>query len=90
MKRDVVPYPKAPASKKKRRGRARPEDPMRWRCEFDGCTNPATERHHIKRRAQGGGDEESNTKDICGQHHSYVHANPEWSYTNGYLERFSA
>jgi hypothetical protein len=83
-------YREKPAPKrrkaKKPRGRARPDEPMRWRCEI--CSsNPATERHHKLRRSQGGTDDESNTLDICGPCHADVHANPEFSYREGYLIR---
>ena len=78
-----------PKKKRKASKRARPGEPMRWQCEFDDCSNPATERHHVKRRSQGGTDDVANTRDLCGIHHNLVHANPEWSYLNGYLMRSS-
>lgn len=81
--------PKRLRAKPKKSTRARPEDPMRWRCEICG-ENPATERHHKLRRSQGGGDEQANTMDLCGWCHAEVHANPEHSYREGYLIRSGA
>jgi hypothetical protein len=80
----------APKPRKKKRGRARPDEPMRWRCEIDGCPNPATERHHKLRRSQGGSDDASNTADVCGVHHAWIHANPAESYEAGWLIRRTA
>jgi hypothetical protein len=82
-------YREKPAPKKKRRkvrGRARPLEPMRWACEICNA-HPATERHHKLRRSAGGTDEQSNTLDLCGWCHAEVHANPEHSYSEGYLIR---
>lgn len=81
------PRPKTYAKKRrKRQGRARASEPMRWRCEI--CNeHPATERHHKLRRSQGGTDDQSNTLDLCGPDHARIHANPEWAYEMGYLIR---
>ncbi len=94
---NVSPIFKTPKGKRAK-GRARPDDPL-GRCEFRqtidvqgkpfrfSCVDDATERHHVLRRSQGGGDEAANTKDLCLAHHVYVHANPSWSYAHGYLIR---
>ena len=81
----VTPIGK-PAARKKPKGRARPLEPLRWRCEICG-ENPATERHHKLRRSQGGSDDASNTLDLCGWCHARVHSEPEISYAEGYLIR---
>lgn len=41
--------------------------------------------HHIKRRSQGGGNEEDNLLCLCDAHHRYVHDHPEWSRSLGLL-----
>ena len=85
---EVRPRFKAEPKKKKASKRARPGDPMADACEMCGLPRPA-HRHHRLRRGQGGGDERENTIDICNACHDHVHANPEWSYLNGYLMRSS-
>jgi hypothetical protein len=71
---------------KRNSGRARPDEPLRLRCEV--CDeHPATERHHKLRRSQGGSDEEANTLDVCLVCHLRIHANPAWSYEHGFLIR---
>lgn len=74
-------------------GRARPDEPLATWCEaqVDGvCTGRAEHRHHVRRRSQGGGDDASNTRDLCGRCHEHVHRNPEWAYEAGLLERSHA
>jgi hypothetical protein len=76
----------APKPRKKKRGRARPDEPMRWRCEI--CAeHAATERHHKLRRSAGGTDDAANTMDLCGWCHAEVHRNVAHSYEQGYLLR---
>jgi predicted restriction endonuclease len=76
-------------AKRKTSTRARPAEPLRWRCEICG-ENRASDRHHKLRRSQGGTDDATNTMDLCGWCHAEVHANPEHSYREGYLIRSSA
>lgn len=74
-------------------GRARPDEPLAVWCEaqIDGvCTGRAVHRHHVRRRGQGGGDDRSNTRDVCDACHAFVHANPAWAYEAGLLARSSA
>lgn len=88
---ECEPRPKQGRRKAKpRRGRARPEEPLALHCSrpIEGvCNGWVTQRHHILRRSQGGTDEAENTLDLCTPDHDFVHANPEWAYANGYLQR---
>jgi hypothetical protein len=57
-------------------------------CELrlPGCTNRATDRHHRRRRGQGG--HEGPTVDLCSScHHGGVHANVAWANRHGLLLR---
>lgn len=69
--------------------RARSLDPLAIWCEADlpGCAGRAVHRHHIQRRSQGGSDGRSNTTDICGACHRFIHENPAWAYEHGWLRR---
>ena len=91
MSGECTPIPKAPPKPKARKGgRARPDEPLALVCEAKGvicCLRPATERHHKLRRSHGGGDEATNTLDLCSQCHATIHANPEMSYRLGWLIR---
>ena len=85
--RGSVPKPKKQA-KKKLRGRARPDEPLKVWCEVARagvCTGRAEVRHHIRRRSQGGTDDASNTLDICDADHRWIHENPTKAYAWGYL-----
>lgn len=84
----------APAKKRKPlrakpKGRARPDEPLADRCEICGDQRPS-ERHHKLRRSAGGSDDRENTMDLCQGCHGEVHANPAYSYEQGYLIRRSA
>ena len=86
---DVEPRWKDPAPKSAK-GRARPDEPLRYMCER--CRRAvATVRHHKRRRSQGGTDDESNTADLCEVPcHQWVHANPTQAYIDGWLTRTEA
>jgi hypothetical protein len=51
----------------------RPNDAIRardgYRCTVPGCTERATETHHIEYRSHGGSDDPSNLTSICAFHH---------------------
>jgi hypothetical protein len=51
----------------------RPNDAIRardgYRCTVPGCTERATETHHIAYRSHGGSDDDSNLTSICAFHH---------------------
>lgn len=53
------------------------------------CGKPATNRHHRKRKSQGGDDSPENVIDLCGSGttgcHGWVHANPAQAYEQGWL-----
>lgn len=69
-------------------GRARPNEPLADWCEarIDGvCHGRAVHRHHRLMRSQGGGDEATNTAELCGACHQHIHDNPAWSYGAGWL-----
>lgn len=90
--RGSIPKPKKQA-KKKRRGMARPDEPLATYCEVarvDICTGRAEHRHHKLMRSQGGTDEASNTVDTCGVCHAWIHANPSKAYAWGWLLRRGA
>lgn len=73
--------------------RARPDEPLATWCQarLPGyCTGRATDRHHLLPSGQGGGDEASNTVDICRRDHRYIHANPTWAYGAGWLRKREA
>lgn len=72
---------------KQARGRARPNDPLALCCDFLGCQLRSTERHHILPRGPGSTDDRENTMDLCTGHHRFIHANPSWTYSMGYLKR---
>ena len=77
-----------PAAPSKRpSGRARPSEPFAGACEAQtpDCAGPVTQRHHRKLRRQGGSDEAANTLDVCSPCHDFIHANPQKSYTAGWL-----
>ena len=85
--RGSIPKPKKPP-KKKRRGMARPDEPLATYCEVGRagvCTGRAEVRHHILMRSQGGTDDASNTLDICDADHRWIHANPAKAYAWGFL-----
>lgn len=70
--------------------RARANDPLATWCEAKVpgvCLGRASHRHHKLRRSQGGGDEASNTADLCSACHGYVHVNTGWAYEAGWLVR---
>lgn len=75
-------------AKKRRRGMARPDEPLASYCQVGRagvCTGRAEHRHHILLRRQGGTDEAANTIDACGQCHAFIHANPSKAYAHGWL-----
>lgn len=51
------------------------------------CAWQAQHLHHRKMRSQGGGHTEDNLIAVCSACHTYVHANPAWSYERGLLIR---
>jgi len=73
-------------------GRARPGEPLADWCEAMTrvCTGRAHQRHHVKLRKQGGGDEKENTLDVCAACHSFIHANVAMAYERGWLKRSTA
>lgn len=80
--------PKPKKARKKRRGMARPDEPLAVWCEvhrYDVCTGSAEHRHHRLMRSQGGTDEKANTLDVCGACHAWIHANPSVAYAHHYL-----
>ena len=87
---EVTPQPKQgkPPSKPFR-GRARPGEALAWLCAaaLPVCSGRPSVRHHVRRRSQGGGDQESNTLDLCVSCHEFIHAHPEFSYRVGFLKR---
>lgn len=73
--------------------RARSDVPLSAWCEaeFEGvCSGRAEHRHHILRRAQGGGDEATNAADLCHRCHEHVHHNVAWAYEAGWLRKRTA
>ena len=68
-------------------GRARPKEPLADWCEvrLSCCDGRANQRHHKQRRSQGGGDDKSNTLDVCTACHDHIHHNPTWAYENDLL-----
>lgn len=79
--------------KKRVSKRAEPDRPMADWCEARiqvSCTGRAGHRHHKLRRSQGGTDDSTNTVDLCWSCHEFIHANPAWSYEQGYLMRRTA
>ena len=42
-------------------------------CAF--CGKFTNERHHMKRRSQGGSDDRANILYVCRAHHNWIHAN---------------
>ena len=79
---------RVPIRSKRRRGRARPDEPLQAWCEIAHpgvCTGRAEVRHHILMISQGGTDEASNTVDSCDADHKYIHDHPEWAYAHGWL-----
>lgn len=80
-------------AKKKRRGMARPDEPLAVWCEVgraDCCTGRAEHRHHRLMRSQGGTDEAENTIDCCSACHALIHARPSLAYAHGWLLHRSA
>jgi hypothetical protein len=53
-------------------------------CEIPGCPRKGEHFHHRKLRRFGDHSHE-NCLHVCGVHHTWIHANPEASYTLGYL-----
>jgi hypothetical protein len=43
--------------------------------------------HHRRLRSQGGTNDPLNLVLLCDIHHGHIHANPAWSYDNGWLRR---
>lgn len=95
---DVTPYPKSgPKPKRRKGGRARPDEPLADRCETadllpEVCKGRAEQRHHILRRGQGGTDDASNTLDICGINgidgcHDWIHSHIPEAEKLGLLRR---
>jgi hypothetical protein len=81
-----IPKPRKKA--KKRRGMARPDEPLAVYCEVGRagiCSGRTEHRHHRLMRSQGGGDEAGNTVDVCGPCHTWIHANPSVAYAHGFL-----
>lgn len=50
-----------------------------------GCMGKGVHLHHRLMRSQGGGHEAENLTLCCESCHSFIHANPEWSYERGWL-----
>lgn len=68
--------------------RARPKEALATWCEAhinDVCCGRAVHRHHRLMRSQGGGDEASNTLDLCSPCHLFIHGHPAFSYERGFL-----
>jgi hypothetical protein len=89
----VLSIPKPKKKPKKRRGMARPDEPLATYCEVgrvDICTGRAEHRHHRLMRSQGGGDEKANTLDCCTACHRLIHARPSLAYAHGWLLHRSA
>ena len=90
--RGSVPKPKK-AAKKKRRGMARPDEPLATHCQcgrIDVCTGRAEHRHHRLMRSQGGGDEAANTLDVCRACHEFIHSRRSLAYAHGWILRREA
>ena len=51
------------------------------------CVGAAQHFHHRKMRSQGGEHTVENGLRICHACHSFIHANPAWSYERGLLIR---
>lgn len=51
------------------------------------CTVEGWHAHHVRTRAQGGSDDLTNLLWVCASCHGWIHANPEQSYTRGWLRR---
>lgn len=51
-------------------------------CEAQGCTLPATDVDHVRPRAQGGTDDESNLQALCHRHHSIKTAQHDGAFGN--------
>ena len=84
----VLSIPKPTRPKKKRRGMARPGEPLAHYCEvgrIGTCTGVAEHRHHRLTRARGGGDEAANTVDVCAACHDLIHARPTLAYAHGWM-----
>lgn len=77
----------APRAVRPMSGRARPAEPLADWCEarLAHCEGRASHRHHRRMRSQGGSDDATNTTDLCGACHRQIHANPRWSYQQGWL-----
>jgi len=61
-----------------------------WRCRLAGVViacNGRLHAHHVLPRSRGGRDDLGNGLTACDSHHSWIHAHPEWAYTEGYLLR---
>ena len=51
--------------------------------------NAATDLHHVLPRSRGGTEHRTNLLPLCHVCHRWVHAHPEASYDQGFLERTS-
>lgn len=51
------------------------------------CQFRAAHVHHRKLRSQGGGEAVESGLNLCIACHSFIHANPAWSYERGLLIR---
>lgn len=64
------------------------------RCEYDGdhCENRAVHVHHKLNGSSGHAHPRCNDPEfllhLCGRHHDQIHAEPEVSYSQGWLLRF--
>ena len=56
-------------------------------CEIrtDGCTNQATQTHHIVRRSQGVDHREANLKSVCLTCHTRIHQDVAWAKAAGWI-----
>lgn len=60
-----------------------------YRCQGGSpvCILRASHAHHVLPRGRGGKDTLDNLVALCHPCHTYVHANPAWSYEAGLLAR---
>jgi 5-methylcytosine-specific restriction endonuclease McrA len=58
-------------------------------CEvrLEGCEYAIAHIHHRLRRSQGGKNTMENLVGCCMECHARIHANPDWSYRMGWLNR---
>src|SRR5688500_8554721 len=57
------------------------------RCERCGATGVRLQGHHRRLRSQGGEDVQENCVVLCGDCHSWVHANPSAAVAAGLMEQ---